>query len=126
MKKNLAALAALFVMALSARATNFLGPFTVDTGGGFYFNVASTPPCGPGCPTCPWYTYFPYQAHFQTPAPMGGYPYWSPPAKGQTGDGQQNNAGKTESRLPPRNPVFVNPYQPVSYSPPAPSYWYGR
>lgn len=33
-----------------------------------------------GCRTClgPWYQYWPYEAHFVTPAPTG-FPYWPSP-----------------------------------------------
>ena len=67
--------------------------------------------CG-GCGSCggcggangPWYTYWPLEAHFQTPAPTG-YPYWPSPLVSslQAGGGQ---------------------YQQVGFQ--APSYWYGH
>jgi hypothetical protein len=49
---------------------------------GFHFNMQSG-----GCqPTlAPWYSYFPYEAHFQVSAPVCTYPNWPvpfPPAKG--------------------------------------------
>jgi hypothetical protein len=50
----------------------------------------------------PWYLYWPMEAHFNTPAPTG-YPYWPGP---QT----MPQSGAT----------------PASYTPGAPSYWYGR
>jgi hypothetical protein len=44
-------------------------------------------PCGCHFPTLgPWYQYWPYAAHFQTPAPTG-YGYWpSPMSAGAAGD----------------------------------------
>jgi hypothetical protein len=62
--------------------------------------------CG-GCGGCngPWYTYWPLEAHFQTPAPTG-YPYWPSPMVSSLG---QQGAGA---------------YQQVGFQ--APSYWYGH
>jgi hypothetical protein len=71
----------------------------------------------------PWYTYYPYQAHFQTPAPTG-YPYWPGPQTsgpapmfgGNYYPAQQQNQGF--SNYP------VAPVQPCGYQ--VPSYWYGQ
>jgi hypothetical protein len=76
-------------------------------------------------PAGPWYTYYPYQAHFQTPAPTG-YPYWpGPQTSGPSpmfgGNYYQNpnmNMNQGFSNYP------VAPVQPCSYQ--APSYWYGH
>jgi hypothetical protein len=81
---------------------NFCG-FSVNVGcrGAGYVGCDG---CCFGCPTLgPWYLYWPYEAHFNAPAPVpggGGYPYW-PTA--QTADFGGGNPG--------------------SY---APSYWYGH
>jgi hypothetical protein len=57
----------------------------------------------------PWYLYWPYQAHFQTPAPMP-FPYYSPTLT-----------------LPPNFQGGVQPYQPVGYAQPAPAgQWNGH
>jgi hypothetical protein len=82
---------------------------------------------GPGCGGCnvgPWYTYWPNEAHFNTPA-HPEFPYW-PQAMGPVIPGGNLNAPPA---LPPAahyQPNFggygTGVYQPVSY----PSYWYGR
>jgi hypothetical protein len=84
-------------------------------------------PAGAGGPNMvpagPWYSYYPYQAHFQTPAPTG-YPYWPGP---QTSGPSPLFGGNYYQA--PQNPGFsnypVNPVQPCSYYQ-APSYWYGQ
>jgi hypothetical protein len=62
--------------------------------------------CGPGAGpgAAPWYSYWPYDAYFQTPAPMT-YPFWPGP------------------QVPAQPPA---PVQQTGYHPPGPSYWYGR
>jgi hypothetical protein len=52
----------------------------------------------PAFQAAPWYMYFPYNGHFQTPAPMGGM-FYAPPMGG---------AG------------MVNPYFPAQQQMPAP------
>ena len=61
--------------------------------------------CCCGCPTLgPWYLYWPYEAHFNAPAPVpgsgGGFPYWPTAQTADFGGGQ-----------------------PGAY---APNYWYGH
>lgn len=36
----------------------------------------------PAFQAAPWYLYFPYNGHFQTPAPMAGAPFYAPPGGG--------------------------------------------
>jgi len=74
-------------------------------------------------PAGPWYSYYPYQAHFQTPAPTG-YPYWPGPQS----SGPSPLFGGNYYQNPNMNQGFSNypvaPVQPCSYQ--APSYWYGQ
>ena len=63
----------------------------------------------PAFQAAPWYLYWPYNAHFQTPAPMASAPYYAPPGVG----------GATYQI----NPYFPQqPYglPPIEYSIPAP------
>ena len=39
----------------------------------------------PAFQAAPWYLYWPYNAHFQTPAPMMNAPYYAPPGVAGTG-----------------------------------------
>jgi opacity protein-like surface antigen len=39
----------------------------------------------PAFQAAPWYLYWPYNAHFQTPAPMMSAPYYAPPGVGNAG-----------------------------------------
>ncbi len=55
----------------------------------------------PAFQAAPWYLYWPYNAHFQTPAPMISAPYYAPPGAG--GGSYQIN------------PYF--PQQPYGYPP---------
>ncbi len=75
----------------------------------------------------PWYLYFPYEAHFQMPAPLG-YPYW--PGPGAPGAALQYPA---QPPMPPMaQPRTLSPLpagvQPVGYYyyGQVPSYWYAR
>jgi len=74
-----------------------------------------------GCPRpcvprlAPWYCYFPYEAHFQAPAPVGPFPNWQP--------GAMVPAGGASYAPPVHQPAGY--VQPVGYSSP-PSYWYGN
>jgi hypothetical protein len=78
MKKLLwAGLLALPLLALPSEVKAFtFGNYEVDTGAKVWCNVKqlnlTTPTSGP------WYLYWPYWAHFQTPAP-GVNPYFPPP-----------------------------------------------
>jgi hypothetical protein len=115
----LAALLALPLAATASRAED-------GCNWGFCFSGAAIPACrmnlhfsnpccqpgsGGGCfgppPFAPWYLYYPYEAHFQTPAPTG-YPYWPMP------------------QTPPPGTFGYGgpPVSPASYAPQAPYYWY--
>jgi len=97
----------------------FLPPMRVDAGIKAYFSLTYP---GPQGVLPPWYTYFPYDAYFQTPPPTGMYyPNWRAPM--------------TSSAYAPQHapPAFTSPYaaqptgvRPVGYYQQAPSYWYGR
>src|SRR5262245_44509712 len=82
----------LFVLALGAlpsRANACYGPVKVDAGFKLWFKVN----CGNQGPLgylAPWYTYFPYEAHFQTPAPTGLYPHWPAPVPAPAPPGTGN------------------------------------
>ena len=39
----------------------------------------------PAFQAAPWYLYWPYNAHFQTPAPMASAAYYAPPGVGNAG-----------------------------------------
>jgi len=75
------------------------------------------------CHLGPWYLYFPYEAHFQMPAPVAPFPNWQagwapayvPPAPAPTWQ-----APSPQPVLQPSSYV-----QPVSFPKP-PSYWYGN
>lgn len=89
--------------------------------------------CGSGPMGCgygpvalpPWYTYYPYGAHFQSPAPTG-YPMWpAPQASGPTpmfGGNYQMPYQQQQQMTPFSYPAAQ--VQPVGYQ--VPSYWYGR
>jgi hypothetical protein len=91
-----------------------------------YGPVPAGPGAGPGpggsVPCGPWYTYYPYNAHFQTPAPTG-YPNWPAP---QT-SGPSPLFGGNYYQAPPQNGLsnYPSPVQPCGYYQ-APSYWYGQ
>lgn len=78
----------------------------------------------------PWYSYYPYAAHFQTPAPTG-YPMWpSPQTSGPTpmfGYQVPNQMNYGYQAAPQVMPVGYYPtqgYPTQGFQ--APSYWYGR
>jgi len=51
------------------------GPWTVNLG----FTFGITNGCGGNgglAQAGPWFSYWPYEAYFQTPAPYPSYPYW--------------------------------------------------
>jgi hypothetical protein len=87
-------------------------------------------PCGGG--GCgPWYAYWPYNAHFQTPAPTG-YPGW-PSGQGAMmyGSSCAYNYGPPSPAMalpaPAPMPYSAPTIQPCGYVPAqVPSYWYGR
>jgi hypothetical protein len=88
----------------------------------------------------PWYQYWPYNAHFQTPPPIGpGMPGPSfltlPPPMGpqqQQQQQQQQWTPPTPTPIPPGQPapngIQRSSFQPVGYfyNGQAPTYWYGR
>jgi hypothetical protein len=80
--------------------------------------------CGGGGCVGPWYTYWPYDNHFITPA-HPEFPYW-PQAMGPVIPGGNLNAPPHLPNTSYHNPGFggygTGVYTPVSY----PSYWYGR
>lgn len=126
MNRRLAiAIVALLVAALPARAGKCGINFDFRFSGslvawwdcnGLHFGCNSA--CGP-CGSCgpsgpyPWYTYWPMEAHFQTPTPIT-YPYWP--------------QVQTPQAAPPVNPAsYYQGVAPVSYyQGAAPAYWYGR
>ena len=67
--------------------------------------------CGGGGTLAPWYTYWPYCAHFQTPA-VPNFPYWPPMT--------------TSLSQPPAPAVYPAAYPPVGSYANWPSYWYGH
>ena len=80
MKKLLfAALLALPLFAVSARADGCgcWFPTRVEAGANFYSRFYG-PNDGPAAQLGPWYLYYPLEAEFKTPAPVG-YPYWPSP-----------------------------------------------
>jgi hypothetical protein len=117
----------------------FGGPAEVDLG--FHCNFSHG---GVRATFGPWYAYFPYDAHFQMPAPMGMYPNWPMPFPPQP---VMVPAPFPPPFPPPPTPVPMTPpnpaprtapanqplIQPVGYYPygygygyQVPSYWYGR
>src|SRR5262245_7873024 len=100
----------------AAQAWYCCPPIKIDAGAKAWFNVTVLDPQGqPG----PWYLYFPYDPHVQSPAPIGDYPFWpsnpgtayAPSYPGRWGGpAAQPQAG----------------FQPAGYYPAAPAYWYGR
>ena len=116
------------LLAAPAQAFNCLGPVNVDAGAGGYLNVNfGGPGAAPRFPAAPWYTYFPYPAYFQLPAPVGGYPYWPAPPVGVAAPTDPHPPPPL-SQAPPRTPPPAPPsgFQPVVYDAQVPSYWYGR
>ena len=80
--------------------------------------------CGHRC-LGPWYSYWPLEAHFQTPAPTG-YPYWPSPM-GMGGMQPQLPAyGHHHGGAPQAMPMLPGMHQQMGYFQQAPSYWYGN
>ena len=98
MKRFLALLVAGLAVALSsnAQAGGKADPFGYKPGcnGGHVGTFQKVPV--PTFMAAPWYLYWPYTAHFQTPAPMYNAPWYGPPTSGYGGM---------------VNPYFANPYQ---------------
>jgi hypothetical protein len=98
-------------------------------------------PCGGGCAPCisfgphvqlgPWYHYYPYDAHFQMPAPVGPFPNWQSPVAGMS-EGPALSAPPAAAPVPWQPPTPQPAVQPTGYVQPAayyqqvPSYWYGQ
>jgi hypothetical protein len=126
--------------------------YKVDAGISAKFNVYRYDPLMEAARLHPWYTYFPHEAHFQSPAPYGFYPHYPacmtpgawhhPPPAAATGQQQEN--GKDQSAGPEAGPQPTGPnlganapaanhpanypgFQPAGYYyGQVPSYWYGR
>ncbi len=87
--------------------------------------------CGPGCLTClsPWYSYYPYEAYFNAPAPLGSYPYYPSPMVAPNtfggGAGCATCGGFGAAGYAP--PVMAGGYgYPPAGVTAAPAYWYGQ
>jgi hypothetical protein len=119
-----AALVALSLLAMGSAARAGCPPVKFDAGVNAhlngYFGKAAL-----GAQAGPWYSYFPYNAYFQTPAPVGGWPFW--PTTSATAGMPYSGAPAGPAAGPPQS-MFYAPrgIQPVGYGAPAPSYWYGR
>ncbi|MBY0525299.1 MAG: hypothetical protein K2R98_17970 [Gemmataceae bacterium] len=116
--------------------------FGCDRGGGKGCCGSGPAGCGYGPVSAgPWYSYYPYGAHFQTPAPTG-FPGWpGPQVSGPTplfGSNQWIQPSPMMGGYPTyqaQSPGYyqqapmgypMNPVQPVNYQGQAPSYWYGQ
>jgi hypothetical protein len=104
----------------------YVPPYRVDAGFKLWFNVQ---PLGPQPNLAPWYLYYPYDAHFQTPAPgpIGYYPQYAQPQGGMYATPRHQPL--TQPTPPLSQPLYRAPptVRPASYYySPAPSYWYGR
>ena len=101
----LAAVAAVVALgAADAPAAGKANPFNganAGTGGGIFKKQPL-----PAFQAAPWYLYFPYNAHFQTPSPMYNAPWYGPPSTGYGGG--------------LANPYFPAPVAPVPVPVPAP------
>jgi hypothetical protein len=117
---------------LSAVPSASAGPADCDIG--FHANFT----CGGARPSLgPWYAYFPYDAHFQMPAPMGLYPNWPPafpppaavvPVPFPPPPTPLTPPPPAAPRAAPSNQTLIQPvgYYPYGYGYHVPSYWYGR
>jgi hypothetical protein len=112
-------------------------PLKIDHGfeirSSWHFNLGG---CSSPC-AGPWYSYWPYEAHFQVGAPVGGwgcnygglgcnYPYW--PASGGVA-GSISYGTPVMAAQQPAMPSQAQPaagFQPAGYYSQTPSYWYGR
>jgi hypothetical protein len=68
----------------------------------------------------PWFSYFPYNAYFQMPAPVAPYPNWPMPFPPPPGPAPFPPPPAMGYQGPPMAP----PVQPVGYGQQIP-YWYG-
>lgn len=136
---------ALLALPSSSRANWFGPPITIDTGVNARFNV-HVHDWNATWHLQPWYTYFPYEAHFQAVAPIApAWPNWPPRMSSSTQPQQkQDPAGRPDEpdkgTLPPglvpappapppaapgpnlsAVPYYRPPaFQPVGYYPAAP------
>ena len=78
---TLAAVVGLIASSAPASANGCPGPFCQPAGPRLPFFRQSPVPA---FQAAPWYLYFPYNAHFQTPAPMMGA-FYAPPGGGYGG-----------------------------------------
>jgi hypothetical protein len=97
-------------------------PWQVDAGINWHFN-ARCGQYGLGAQAGPWYSYWPYEAHFQTPAPVNAFPFWPATIAGR--GTYPVPAGAVPTEAPPA-PVQPSGFQPTRYQSSVPSYWYGR
>ncbi len=149
-KLSIAGLLALLPLAMPAPAQAFTWRICMGGTCNFWCNASCSccdSGCAPSCGGCgwgcggsgggaqvgPWYQYFPYEAHFQSAAPIA-YPYWPtqtlPP---QDAAAYQYQPAQYPFAVPPqagqmRQASYQSPFvQPVGYYyNQAPSYWYGR
>ena len=74
----------------------------------------------------PWYLYYPYEAHFQAPAPVGPFPNWQAGAAVPVAP----PAFAPPAQAPWQPPVPQPMVQPTGFVQPVgwqvPSYWYGN
>ncbi|HMF16616.1 MAG TPA: hypothetical protein VKE98_05380, partial [Gemmataceae bacterium] len=94
--------------------------FASDVDVGFHCNYVSG---GVKASLGPWFSYFPYDAYFQMPAPILAYPNWPspfppPPPVMPPANGFQPPPPMPASTVAP-------PVQRVGYGYPTPAYWYG-
>jgi hypothetical protein len=127
-----------------------LPPMQIDAGINAHFNLHALDwgACGH---LGPWYLYFPYEAHFMTPAPVHPYPNWPgsmvverapgtpappsllpPPAAGpalppppaKTAPAPGGRSATSFYRSPPR-PAMQEPTALPTSASGVPAYWYG-
>lgn len=101
--------ASIDVTATQASAAGCASPFC--QGPGFTWGSLFQRQPVPAFQAAPWYLYWPYNAHFQTPAPLTG-PYYAPP---------YNGAGLVNPYFPAQPPVYpVAPVPPGAATAPVP------
>lgn len=113
----------------------------VDAGIKARFNVRFYDPQAEAARLHPWYTYFPYEAHFQSPSPFGSQNGFFPNLPGRmvpgawgkqqpTGSGSGTNSGSGSGNEGNATNSSTSGYRPshsMSYQySQVPSYWYGR
>lgn len=83
---------------------------------------------GCGCNIAgPWYSYWPYEAHFQAPPPIGGcYPYWPTATEGAAAGMPVTPGTPTPAVTPAPAPAPAPTTQPAAYYGQPPAYWYQR